>query len=79
MVFVGINLLLGFTIRGIDYWAHLGGLLAGMGLAAGLDHGEAKPARAGAEIGTFIAVIAIGIGLVVFRTATSQTSPLFGF
>jgi membrane associated rhomboid family serine protease len=79
MVFVGINLLLGFTIRGIDYWAHLGGLLAGMGLAAGLDHGEAKPARAGAEIGTFIAVIAIGIGLVVFRTTTSQTSPLFGF
>ncbi|HXX23291.1 MAG TPA: rhomboid family intramembrane serine protease [Terriglobia bacterium] len=32
--FIVLNLILGFWIKGIDYWGHLGGLLTGMVLAA---------------------------------------------
>jgi rhomboid protease GluP len=30
---IGINLFIGFTVPGIDNWAHIGGLLAGLALA----------------------------------------------
>ena len=32
--FIVLNLIFGFSVRGIDYWGHLGGLLTGMVLAA---------------------------------------------
>jgi tetratricopeptide (TPR) repeat protein len=32
--FIVLNLIFGFSVRGIDYWGHLGGLLSGMVLAA---------------------------------------------
>jgi rhomboid protease GluP len=32
--FIVVNLILSFSVRGIDYWGHLGGLLTGMVLAA---------------------------------------------
>ena len=36
LVIIGINLVFGFTMAGIDNWAHMGGLLAGVALGYGL-------------------------------------------
>jgi membrane associated rhomboid family serine protease len=79
MVFVGLNLLLGFTIRGIDYWAHIGGLLTGMGLALGFDRGDKAAPSVPAEILAAGLAVAIGIALVVYRTSTFSQPSLLGF
>lgn len=78
MVFVGLNLLLGFTIRGIDYWAHIGGLLAGMGLALGFDRGDKATQSVPAEILTAVLAVAIGIALVAYRTSTFSQPSFLG-
>lgn len=36
LVIIGINLVFGFTVPGIDNWAHMGGLVAGFALGYGL-------------------------------------------
>lgn len=70
MFFVGINLLIGFSIPVIDNAAHIGGLLAGlvMGWAAG------DPASTrGGNVRTTIAVAAVvgaALLLVMYRTAS---------
>jgi membrane associated rhomboid family serine protease len=64
-----INMLLAFTIPGIDYRAHIGGFIAG--LAAGFvaeGVGTRSTRRAILVLG-FGALIAIGVGLVVWHTA----------
>lgn len=70
LTFVGLNLMIGFVASGIDNFAHIGGLAAGIALGAGLEPhegAEASPARQIAVIGS---VIAAGVALVVWRTAT---------
>jgi rhomboid protease GluP len=37
---IGINLLFGASVRGIDNWAHLGGLLGGFVIGSGLEAGS---------------------------------------
>ena len=78
MLFVGLNLVLGFSIRGIDYWAHIGGLLAGMGLAVGFDRGESRPPSVAAELAAAAVVVGVGIALVAYRTATYTPPGPFG-
>jgi membrane associated rhomboid family serine protease len=78
MLFVGLNLLLGFTIRGIDYWAHIGGLLAGMGLAVGFDRGDDRPPSVASELLAAAAVVGVGIALVAYRTSTFEPPPFLG-
>ena len=78
MLFVGLNLVLGFSIRGIDYWAHIGGLLAGMGLAVGFDRGESRPPSVAAELAAASLVVGVGIALVAYRTATYTPPGPFG-
>jgi membrane associated rhomboid family serine protease len=69
LAFVGLNLAIGFMIPVIDNWAHIGGLLGGVALGAGLDdsRGTPSPLRQVLVIG---AVIGIGLLAVVYRTAT---------
>jgi rhomboid protease GluP len=78
MLFVGLNLLLGFAIRGIDYWAHIGGLVAGMGLAVGFDRGEGHSPSVAGELAAAAAVVGVGIALVAYRTATFNPPGIFG-
>lgn len=69
MIFVGLNLLIGFMASGIDNFAHIGGLVSGIALGAGLDGpgGSETPGRR--DVVVIGAVIAAGIALVMWRTS----------
>lgn len=66
--FIGLNLVLGFVIPGIDYLAHLGGLLGGMALAVGFDRGDRRTSPA-LQMATAAVVIGAGVGLLMYRTS----------
>ena len=74
LVFIGLNIAIGFIIAGIDNWAHIGGLLGGVALGAGLDdpHGRVP---AGRQATVAIAVVAVAIAAVAYRTATFTCGP----
>jgi len=65
-LFIGINIVFGFIVPGIDNMAHLGGLIGGALLGFGFDRGEGTEARSplGLQILTAAAVIALGLALV---------------
>lgn len=61
LVYIGMSLLLGFTVGGVDNAAHLGGLIAGIVLAAIIDARpgwEDSPLRAGLRLGAALALAA---------------------
>jgi rhomboid protease GluP len=69
--FIVLNLILGFSVKGIDNWGHLGGLLSGMVLAALIpppahdlapQFGEARPSQA---------VIALPVVVVALAMAST--------
>lgn len=70
MIFVALNLVIGFTIAGIDNYAHMGGLVGGVLLGAGLDAGSGRPRPTGIQIATILGAAALGAALVAWRTAT---------
>jgi rhomboid protease GluP len=65
-LFIGINILFGFIVPGIDNMAHLGGLIGGALLGLGFDRGEGAEARSpvGLQVLTAAAVVALGLVLV---------------
>lgn len=65
-MFIGINILFGFVVPGIDNMAHLGGLVGGLLLGLGFDRGEGSEARSplGLQLLTTAVVIALGLFLV---------------
>lgn len=69
MMFVGLNLMLGFLVTRIDNLAHIGGLAAGLVLGYGLDSGDA-PVSAARKVLTYAAVAGTSLALVAYRTAT---------
>jgi rhomboid protease GluP len=68
LLFIGLNLLLGLRLPGVDYVAHFGGLVAGIGLGIGFDRPRGVGATA-LQVATAAAVVGLGITLVVTRTA----------
>jgi membrane associated rhomboid family serine protease len=75
--FIGLNLLLGFLLPNIDYWAHIGGLVAGMALCLGFDRDKvdssteqplASRMSNSLEVVTAVAVILVGVVAVVIRS-----------
>ena len=75
--FIALNLIFGFSVRGIDNWGHLGGLLSGMVLAALIpppEHdlapqfGEARPSQA------VVALPVIVVALAMASTAQHYAS-----
>ncbi|HEX2267255.1 MAG TPA: rhomboid family intramembrane serine protease, partial [Actinomycetota bacterium] len=74
---VGINLLLGFTIPGVDNLAHIGGLLAGGVAGFGAEGFTHRPVNRFVRLGVFAALAAIGIALTVWRTSVIA-DPLSG-
>ncbi|HEX2057756.1 MAG TPA: rhomboid family intramembrane serine protease [Actinomycetota bacterium] len=78
-IFIAINLMFGFTLSGIDNFAHIGGLLGGIALAAGFDRGlvgEGSPAPP-RQIATSVVVLGVAVALVIQRTATFDLSACF--
>jgi membrane associated rhomboid family serine protease len=70
LVLVAINFLIPFVYPGIDVYAHLGGLAAGMMVGAGMDAGPGAPSNNPRQIATLALVIGVGLLLVAFRTTT---------
>jgi membrane associated rhomboid family serine protease len=67
-VLIGINLALGFVIEGIDWRAHLGGLITGMAVAYAFAYAP-RDRRTLVGIGASVLVFLATIGIVAFRTA----------
>jgi rhomboid protease GluP len=66
---IGLNLVIGYALPGIDNLAHLGGLAGGALMAVGLDQPPGRMAG-GVRWLAFVAVAVLAIGLLVMRTAT---------
>jgi membrane associated rhomboid family serine protease len=77
LVFIGINIVFGFLVPGIDNLAHLGGLASGIGLGLGYDGAEPGPSGRTRQIATTVAVVAIGVALVVWRTSEITSGACF--
>ncbi len=75
MLFVGINLLLGFSLGGIDNNAHIGGLIGGVVIAFGLTQNPRQLRPAGVQVATVLGVAALLAGAIVNRT--SEIKALF--
>jgi rhomboid protease GluP len=72
---IALNLVLGFSIAGIDNFAHVGGLLSGV-FAGALAEGVGPPQlRPYVRWGGLIVLLAVGIGLTAFRVATFHLPP----
>lgn len=69
LVFVGINLLFGFTASGIDNAAHIGGLAGGLALGYGFDNGT-RPSTTARQALTVLLVGGAALALVVYGTNT---------
>jgi membrane associated rhomboid family serine protease len=65
LFFIGINLAIGFVFRGIDNWAHIGGLLSGVVLGFGFDReDQLKPIT---QVVSMLVVLGVGVFLVLTR------------
>jgi membrane associated rhomboid family serine protease len=65
---IGVNLLLGFSLPNIDYWAHIGGLATGAAVGAAYAHmpqGRGQWVRQAAVVG--VVVVAL-VAVVAVRT-----------
>jgi membrane associated rhomboid family serine protease len=77
LLFVGINLAIGFIIPGIDYLAHMGGLAGGMVLGAGIDQKASVKPNPAVQMIVLLAVAVAAVALVAWRTA-NYSCGLFG-
>jgi rhomboid protease GluP len=74
LMLIGINLVLGLTIRGVDNVAHIGGLVAGLVAGfAGEGIGRGGVRRASQVLG-LVAVLGATVGLTLWRAG--QLAPL---
>ena len=79
MTMILLNVLLAFGFPGIDWRAHLGGVIAGV-LAGTIAEGAGANAsqRRLVQVAGFAALILAGIGLVVWRTNQIRELAIFG-
>ena len=70
VMLIAINLVLGFSIAGIDNIAHVGGLVAGGAAGAVAEGFGPRQIRSYVQVAGFGVLIALGIGLTVWRVVT---------
>jgi membrane associated rhomboid family serine protease len=77
---IAINLVLTFTIPGIDWRAHVGGLATGIIGGLAVDGFGRRGSRTAAFIGTMAALVVIAIAVTVWRTGDirAQFPQVFG-
>jgi rhomboid protease GluP len=68
LFFIGLNLLLGLRLPGIDYVAHVGGLAAGIALGAGFDR-PGGLASTRAQAAAVLGVVGAALVLIAWRTS----------
>lgn len=76
MIFLNALLAVGFP--GIDWRAHLGGLVAGIAGGAIADSPGSPARRRAIEIGGFAVLVVVGVALVVWRTEQIRGLAVFG-
>lgn len=73
LILIGINLAIGFIFSGIDWRAHLGGLVTGAALAAVMVLPDGKSRRSVEVFGT------VGVVIVLFVVLTLRTAQITSF
>ena len=68
LVLLAINAVLGFSIAGIDWRAHIGGLVAGVVAGFAVDVRGTASARQSAFVAGMVLILVGTVGLVVWRT-----------
>lgn len=69
MMLIAINVVFGLAIPGVDNFAHLGGLAAGIGAGFAAEGFGRRSARTATVLGSFLLLVAIGVGLTAWRVA----------
>jgi membrane associated rhomboid family serine protease len=64
---IGLNLVLTFSLSGISWQAHIGGLVAGVGLGAAWAYAP-RPNRTAIQIGSSVALAVLLVVMTVLRT-----------
>ncbi len=69
-ILILINLVISFTIPGIDWRAHVGGLVAGFLTGALAEGVGPRPLRPLVQVGGVVALVAFGLALAAWRVGT---------
>lgn len=77
MTMILLNAFLAFSFRSIDWRAHLGGLVAGFLAGYALEGFGPRSTRTLVRIGGIALLIAVGVGLVIWRTEQLRQLPLY--
>jgi rhomboid protease GluP len=70
LLWIGINLVLGFTISGIDNFAHMGGLVGGFVAGFVAEGVSGRRDDVPVQIAGFVVMVLIAVALIVYRTNT---------
>lgn len=70
LMLIGLNVILGFSIPGIDWRAHFGGLVAGALVGTAMEGLGPRSLRPFVQVGGLIILLAAGVLLTAWRVAT---------
>ena len=74
LILIGFNLLLGFTVRGVDNVAHIGGLVAGMVAGIAVEGFGPRTLRPAIRVLGLVALLGVTVGIAMWRAG--QLAPL---
>lgn len=69
MLLIGINLVFGFTVPGIDNLAHIGGLVAGVAAGFAAEGFGRRATRAASQVGGLTLIAVVALALAIWRVA----------